>query len=853
MGKSISCFKLITCGSDAADGNDDYQVSEIKDSSDKRGWSFRKKSARHRVLSNAVITDPPSSANKESSECTSNNFQLSTETNIAEKCHTTNCPDEKPPPSSVEKSQLSESVVTETESKVDVNPPESVTITIQAAIRGFMAQVALLKLKNVVKLQAAVRGHLVRRHAAGTLRCVQAIVKLQLLVRARHAQQLHQDKQGKINGSEILGNVNHMSKSSVKSTSVEKLLSNRFAHQLLKSTPKHKPIRVKCDPSKVDSAWKWLERWMSVCSLDSAESKIASSVVEQSDNDSRTPLPQLETGFQSEVFCQSDDSKLTVEDSVGPSKVEDKVTTHDTGNLSFEAIHSTSHAKDELEQAQGEMTITSDAKVTTEKIDSQQNKIAISDAIAPQEHSSLPEKPEIDSEQDKRSVKIVTPDAISPQELSPLPEKPEIDSEQDKRSMKNVTSDAIAPQELSSLPEKPEIDSEQPKRSMKRFATEQLETEGTKFGYGSRKVSNPTFIAAQSKFEESSTLANSGRSSSLSNKDATVEAHGDPISVGTDNDFRSKDLLLENSAPFPSRIGGSECGTELSISSTLDSPDISEGGATENEPEAKDLSEGICNPDNMINHEVEANVFSTTPACDLPSSAPDRPETANDEDVNGKSVHLAVVDSKEALKSEKNMSDQPRERVESAVQDLRVSPEASPRSHITIPESQGTPSSQVSVKPKERKPEKTGSGSTNRQRLLSAGNRSPASATPDSGSRGSREQLPKDQGSGKRRNSFGSAKPDHIDQESRDNSNNSSLPHFMQATESARAKINANNSPRSSPDLHDREVNVKKRHSLPGASATGIQSSPRIQSSISQAQQGTKGQGPHPHERKWQR
>lgn len=42
-------------------------------------------------------------------------------------------------------------------------------------------------LKNVIKLQAAVRGHLVRRHAVGTLRCVQAIVKMQALVRARRA------------------------------------------------------------------------------------------------------------------------------------------------------------------------------------------------------------------------------------------------------------------------------------------------------------------------------------------------------------------------------------------------------------------------------------------------------------------------------------------------------------------------------------------------------------------------------------------------------------------------------------------------------------------------------------------
>ena len=36
-------------------------------------------------------------------------------------------------------------------------------------------------------MQAAVRGHLVRRQAVGTLRCVQAIIRLQALVRARRA------------------------------------------------------------------------------------------------------------------------------------------------------------------------------------------------------------------------------------------------------------------------------------------------------------------------------------------------------------------------------------------------------------------------------------------------------------------------------------------------------------------------------------------------------------------------------------------------------------------------------------------------------------------------------------------
>lgn len=42
-----------------------------------------------------------------------------------------------------------------------------------------------MKQKSIIKLQAVVRGHLVRSYAVGTLRCVQAIVRMQALVRAR--------------------------------------------------------------------------------------------------------------------------------------------------------------------------------------------------------------------------------------------------------------------------------------------------------------------------------------------------------------------------------------------------------------------------------------------------------------------------------------------------------------------------------------------------------------------------------------------------------------------------------------------------------------------------------------------
>ncbi|KAM1058002.1 hypothetical protein ACFX13_031928 [Malus domestica] len=74
MEKSTSCFNIITCGKDSAD-NDDVEALESKSSSDKREWSFGKRSARHRVLSNTVIRETPTYGHKEIPESAVFNFQ----------------------------------------------------------------------------------------------------------------------------------------------------------------------------------------------------------------------------------------------------------------------------------------------------------------------------------------------------------------------------------------------------------------------------------------------------------------------------------------------------------------------------------------------------------------------------------------------------------------------------------------------------------------------------------------------------------------------------------------------------------------------------------------------------------
>ncbi|XP_038991419.1 protein IQ-DOMAIN 32-like [Hibiscus syriacus] len=76
MRKSTSCFKIITCGGDTAETDDVVHVpqAESKTTNDKKGWSFRKRSDRHQVLSNTVIQEATSGL-EQSPEFAGFNFQ----------------------------------------------------------------------------------------------------------------------------------------------------------------------------------------------------------------------------------------------------------------------------------------------------------------------------------------------------------------------------------------------------------------------------------------------------------------------------------------------------------------------------------------------------------------------------------------------------------------------------------------------------------------------------------------------------------------------------------------------------------------------------------------------------------
>nr|XP_043606243.1 protein IQ-DOMAIN 31-like [Erigeron canadensis] len=137
---------------------------------------------------------------------------------------------------------------------------EQAAITTQAAFRGYMARRAFCALKGIIKLQAQVRGRLVRRQAVATLSCMRVIVEFQAIARGRRVRLsgdschvLQKNTQREHKHADLL-------KTSLQS---EKLSTNAFGTKLVASSGTTTPLSIQYDPVDSNSVRKWLERWSS--------------------------------------------------------------------------------------------------------------------------------------------------------------------------------------------------------------------------------------------------------------------------------------------------------------------------------------------------------------------------------------------------------------------------------------------------------------------------------------------------------------------------------------------------------------------------------------------------------------
>ncbi|XP_022722932.1 protein IQ-DOMAIN 14-like [Durio zibethinus] len=158
---------------------------------EKRRWSFRRSSATATPTKDFNSTEQVATTPPPSRDATVDNEDEQKKRAMAMAVATAAAAD-----AAVAAAQVAAAVIrlTAAANEKATAAEEAAAIKIQSVFRSYLARKALNALKGLVKLQALIRGQLVRKQATATLRCMQALIIAQARARAQRIRMVEDSK-----------------------------------------------------------------------------------------------------------------------------------------------------------------------------------------------------------------------------------------------------------------------------------------------------------------------------------------------------------------------------------------------------------------------------------------------------------------------------------------------------------------------------------------------------------------------------------------------------------------------------------------------------------------------------------